>query len=148
MAALKSQFSIRWGDLDALGHVNHLVYLSWLEEARIALLREIGLTGGPGHEDSIGPILASLSCDYRIPLAYPGEVRVESWVSAVGRSSLTIDYQIFSERDEADEDQRVAVARSVIIAFDYQRSESAPLSEAQRERVTHWLGEAATLRPR
>ena len=148
MATLKSQFSIRWGDLDALGHVNHLVYLSWLEEARIVLLSKIGLTGGPGHEDPIGPILASLSCDYRAPLAYPGEVRVESWVSALGRSSLTIDYHIFLESAEAGDAQQVAVARSVIIAFDYQRSESAPLSEAQRARVTEWLGEAATLRPR
>ncbi|MEE2644611.1 MAG: hypothetical protein VYD19_06725, partial [Myxococcota bacterium] len=72
----------------------------------------------------------------------------ETWVSAIGRSSLTIDYHIFSESAVAGEDQLAAVARSVIIAFDYQRSESAALSEAQRTCVTHWLGEAATLRPR
>ena len=127
---LRSRFSVRWGELDALAHVNHRVYLRWIEEARIVLMKEIGLTGGLGLQEAIGPILASLSCDYLAPVSYPSEIEVETWVSAIGRASFTLDYAINLSGGEAT--QRVAAARTKIVAFDYQQHRSAPLSAVQR----------------
>ena len=127
---LRSRFSVRWGELDALAHVNHRVYLRWIEEARIILMKEIKLTGGPGLSAPLGPILASLNCDYLAPVTYPSEIEVETWVSAIGRASFTLDYAI--NLSEGARARRVAAARTKIVAFDYQQQRSAPLSAAQR----------------
>ena len=141
---LRSRFSVRWGELDALAHVNHRVYLRWIEEARIVLMNEIKLTGGPGRREPIGPILASLSCDYLAPVTYPSEVEVETWVSAIGRASFTLDYAINLSGGESA--QRVAAAQTKIVAFDYQQQRSAPLSAMQRAALEARTAPAISLR--
>ena len=141
---LRSRFSVRWGELDALAHVNHRVYLRWIEEARIVLMNEIKLTGGPGLPESIGPILASLSCDYLAPVTYPSEIEVETWVSAIGRASFTLDYAI--QLFEGETTQRVAAARTKIVAFDYQQQRSAPLNAMQRAALEARAAPAISLR--
>src|ERR1039458_3916242 len=59
-----------WGDHDAFGHVNNLVYLRWCETARVEYLLLVGLW--PSLPPAgLGPILANISCDYKRPLTFP-----------------------------------------------------------------------------
>jgi acyl-CoA thioester hydrolase len=84
--------TVQWGDMDALGHVNNARYFTWFESARIALFEKIGVvSAGPS---SLGPILATTTCDFLAPVHYPAKLRVSARCSKVGETSLTMQYQI------------------------------------------------------
>lgn len=108
---------VQWGDQDAFGHVNNVVYFRWCESARIDLLHKFPSSVSMSGK-SLGPILASISCDYRKQLRFPDTVHVGSMVSKIGRSSVEVSHAIFSEHwnDVAAE------ARSVLVIFDYQEN--------------------------
>lgn len=74
---------VQWGDQDTFGHVNNVVYLRWLESSRIAYMRRVGLFESLEAE-RIGPILASIKCDYRRQVTFPDTVAVG--VKAANRS--------------------------------------------------------------
>lgn len=106
---------VQWGDQDAFGHVNNVVYFRWCESARIDLLNKFPSSVSMSGK-SLGPILASISCDYRKQLHFPDTVHVGSVVSKIGRSSVEVSHAIFSEHWN----DIAAEARSVLVIFDYQ----------------------------
>jgi acyl-CoA thioester hydrolase len=88
------EIAVLWGDLDALGHVNNTRYFGWLEEARLAYLRMIGVD--LTLEAPQKPVLASTSVDFLRPVYWPDSVRVEGKTTRLGRTSLTMDYRVTS----------------------------------------------------
>src|SRR5277367_5877386 len=86
---------VQWGDQDAFGHVNNTIYFRWFESARIAYFERIGLNHLLEHEP-IGPILASMSCDYRRPVTYPDTVDIGMRVSRIGRTSVGMEHAVLS----------------------------------------------------
>jgi acyl-CoA thioester hydrolase len=82
---------IRWGDMDAMGHVNNTVYFRYMEQARIEWMAQIGY-GLDVREE--GPVIANASCNYRQPLTYPGDVEVKLFLGAPGRSSIPTYYEM------------------------------------------------------
>jgi acyl-CoA thioester hydrolase len=88
---------IRWGDMDALGHVNNTVYFRYMEQARIAWFYQ--LTGGSvaGYDASTGPVIINTSCTFATPLVYPGAVDVRMYLGKPGRTSIESYYEL--ERD-------------------------------------------------
>lgn len=110
------EIPVQWGDMDALRHVNNARYFTWFESARIAYVQRIGAASGIGVGGEVGPILASVSCDYLRPVAFPGAVRVGARVSEVGNSSLRMDYGV--ERADAP-DEICARGTSVIVLVRY-----------------------------
>ncbi|MEN8650382.1 thioesterase family protein [Streptomyces sp. 21So2-11] len=89
---------LRWSDMDAFGHVNNVVFLRYLEEARIDFM--FRLAPGEGSTSFTGgSVVARHEIDYVRPLVHRHEpVTVESWVTKIGAASLTIAYEI---KDEA-----------------------------------------------
>ena len=109
---------VRFRDCDAMGHVNNAVYSTYLEQARIAIL------GG------LEPfILARVEIDFQAELREGAEVEVRSRCSHVGRKSFTLDHEIWAA------ERRVAVAKSVLVGYDYEVGASVPLTENQRRRL-------------
>lgn len=105
---------VQWGDQDAFGHVSNVIYFRWFESARIDLLdafRSAVTMSGSG----LGPILASITCDYRRQLHFPDTVSVGSRITRVGRSSADIGHSMFSHQ----QGQVVAEGSSVIVIYDY-----------------------------
>lgn len=117
---------VRWRDLDALGHVNNAVYFTYLEQARVHYLREVGLP--PITPDDIGFILAEASCTYRAPLTM-GE-RVTIWVRAsrLGRSSFHFEYRM-----EGEDGRLAATAHSAQVCYDYRSGQTVPLPSHWRD---------------
>jgi acyl-CoA thioester hydrolase len=76
---------VRWGDLDAMGHVNNTVYFRYFETVRIEWLRTLGVTLG---RSDTGPVMASGFCNFRRQIEYPGELVARHFVVPPGRSSL------------------------------------------------------------
>lgn len=105
---------VQWGDQDAFGHVNNVIYFRWFESARIDLLNDchsaVTMSG-----TGLGPILASVKCDYRRQLRFPDTVFIGSKITRSGRSSADITHVIVSR----EQGEIVAEGVSVIVVFDY-----------------------------
>src|SRR4051794_37686910 len=87
---------VQWGDMDSFKHVNNTVFFRWFESARIAYWGRIGVDAMM-RDTRVGPILASVSCDYRRQVTYPDTVHVGAKVVRVGRSSVGMEYAVASE---------------------------------------------------
>src|SRR2546428_1145055 len=114
---------VAWGDMDSIGHVNNVVYLRWFESGRVAYFDRLHLTRGMG---AIGPILARQEIDYRLPLAYPDTVRIDTTVSSIGNTSFALSFRIASRKAN-----RVAAeGRGVCVMFDYRSGAKVPVSDS------------------
>ena len=77
--------AIRWGDMDAMGHLNNGTYFRYLETARIDWMVAIGCKPDPHGE---GPVIVNAFCNFYKQLAYPGDVRVKMYVSDPRRTTF------------------------------------------------------------
>ncbi len=115
---------LRWGDLDAMNHLNNTLYFRLMEEARICWFADNDMMTRPGESDRAdGPILAFASCDFLKPMTYPANATVTQTVTRIGRSSMDLDLTIAG--DEA-EPVLYARGRNVLVWMDYRNGRSAP----------------------
>ncbi|MDP3969227.1 MAG: thioesterase family protein [Nocardioides sp.] len=126
---------VRWSDVDAYGHVNNVKYFEYLQEARIACIRDLG----QGTDEALWVVVAGTDVDYLHPVLFrTTPYLVTSRIARVGGASVTIASEI---RDSAAADARVyARGEVVIVKFDRSTQRSAPLSEAQRARLVALRG--------
>lgn len=110
---------IRWGDMDALGHVNNTEYFRYVQEARAILFEQVQVVQ---PYERVG-VLAHASCDFVKPLLYPGDVVVSLVLTRVGRSSMEFDFLI-----ELQQEPGVVYARgkNIIVCTDMSRGVSSP----------------------
>jgi acyl-CoA thioester hydrolase len=120
---------VRWRDLDALGHVNNAVYLTYLEQARVHYMREVGL-GFQSLED-VGMILAEVTCTYHSPLSLGERVTIWVRVSELRNSSFFFEYRI-----EGEDGRLAATARSAQVCYDYRAGRSLPIPDHWRTAIT------------
>jgi acyl-CoA thioester hydrolase len=126
---------VQWGDMDAYQHVNNTVYFRWFESARIAYTAKLGLKTMK-IETGVGPILASIACDYRRQLTYPDTVHVGSRVTRIGRSSLAMEHLLVSQAARAV----AAEGRSTLVVFDYSANTPVPVPEPTRRAIREMEG--------
>ena len=89
---------IRWGDMDALGHVNNVIYFRYFEQARAAWLASIGEEGTINCADQ-GPLIITADATYLKPVVYPAQLLIRMLGEAPGRSSFVVRYEIFKRDD-------------------------------------------------
>lgn len=112
---------IRWGDMDALGHVNNTVYFRYMEQARIEWFNEIGCL--PDSQDE-GPVIVNAHCTFIRQLRYPGEIEIRTFVGPSGRSS----FETYVEIRRVDELTTLAAEGGAkIVWVDFQKEKSVPL---------------------
>jgi acyl-CoA thioester hydrolase len=128
---------VQWGEQDGFQHVNHAVYFRWFESARIAFWDRAGLWGMV-KQSRVGPILASVSCDYRRQLTYPDTVLVGSRVVRLGRTSFAMEQVVVSSAQRAV----AAQGRSTIVVFDYAASAPTPIPVSLRRAMEELQGQA------
>jgi acyl-CoA thioester hydrolase len=122
--AYRHRLSVRFRDCDAMGHVNHAVYFTYLEQCRLTCWRE--LTGTPSPHTRV--IIARAECDYRSPAHFGDELDVGIGIGEIGRSSFTLLYEIV----QAGDGRLVASGKTVMVSYDYTAGASTPLPEATR----------------
>ena len=86
------RIAIRWGDMDAMGHVNNTVYFRYMEQARIAWFETLVPQADAWGEISI--VIVNASCNFRRPINYPGTVEVSVFAGAPGGSSVATFYEL------------------------------------------------------
>jgi acyl-CoA thioester hydrolase len=124
------EIPVAWGEMDAFGHVNNVVYFRWFESARIAFFEAVGylaLMASTG----VGPILASADCRFRIPLAFPDRVHVGARVNERGEGEFLMGYATASERHG----RIAAEGTGRIVSYDYRQQCKAPLQAELVERL-------------
>jgi acyl-CoA thioester hydrolase len=118
---------VAWGEMDAFGHVNNIVYFRYFESARIAFLDAVGFRG----DDGAGPILASTHCRFRLPLEYPDTARVGARTADIAEDRFTMEYRIVSSRHGAV----AAEGGGVVVAYDYRARQKTALPAAVLRRM-------------
>ena len=76
---------IRWGDMDAMNHLNNGTYFRYLETIRIDWMRSIGCLPDARGE---GPVIVNAFCNFYKQLEYPGDVLTKMYVSSPGRTTF------------------------------------------------------------
>jgi acyl-CoA thioester hydrolase len=133
---------MRWADLDLLGHVNNVVFVDYLQEARVDMLRTHapdsradGLVGRPGE----GIVVVRHVVDYVAPLPFRFRpVKIECWVTELRAAWFTMAYEIF---DEAADGARTTYARASTVLSPYTFTTERPrrLSEDEKESLARFL---------
>lgn len=122
------RFDVRWGDMDALGHVNNSRYFTYFEQARVDWMRT--LPGG-GFSDGTGPVLARTACDFKRPITYPATLHIDVYAGEPGRSSLPTTYDV---RD--DDGTLYARGEAVIVWVDRATGRPTALPDAVHAALT------------
>ena len=123
---------VRFGDLDAMRHLNNVVFLRYFETARIAFIRQLA----PGHDPSnpegaaFGLIFAECHIGYRAPVHFDEVVEVHCTIDDVRRSSFRVPFRMLAG------DRLAAEGYGVLVGYDYAAGRAQPLPDALRERLT------------
>ena len=115
---------VRWGDLDAFGHVNNATYLVYAQEARYTWSKMIEMVVARAEVDFIAPI-------------YTGDIfiDVEIWVNKIGNSSFGLTYEM------KNGDEVLARIKTVQVTVSMETKKSRPLKDSEREFLTKYLEE-------
>jgi acyl-CoA thioester hydrolase len=118
---------VAFGDLDAFGHVNNAVYLSYLENARIGYMREVLVI--ESLEDLL-VIVAKVNIDFRSRASLGEVLEIGARVSRIGTKSFDLDHEI-----RGPDARLVAAASTTLVTFDYRGDTTMPVPELWRERI-------------
>ena len=119
------RFPVRWGEMDALGHVNNASYLRYFEESRILWGESLGM-----HLDGTGEgmILLKASVTYKKQVSYPADIDIDLLAGDIGRTS----FQLVNTLSIAGETSPAAIGEFVIVWFDYRTNKSMPVPATLR----------------
>lgn len=124
-----TEIPVRYRDLDPEGHVNHAVYVSFLELTRVRYMRAVIDAG----IDDLNAVVAHLEIDYKRPIAIGETVTVALGVTDLGRSSVTMAYEVRADGDVA------ATAETVMVRVD-DDGNATPMPEAWRATIREYEG--------
>jgi len=125
--------TIRWGDMDALRHVNNTVYFRFMEQARIEWLDHVGFVREP---DGCGPVVVNAHCSFNKQMTYPGQVEVRTLVGPPGRASFETYHEMrLLEADGRPGELVYAAGGAKIVWVDFTKQKSVPLPQ----QVLGWL---------
>ena len=119
---------LQWGDQDAFGHVNNTVPIRWFESARVAYLEQ-SVMSQMMQAGGLGPILASVTCNYRRQLHYPDRVSIGARIAKIGRSSMIMEHVVYSEKLDAV----AADGTSTVVVFDYETNRPTRIPDEIRK---------------
>jgi len=115
---------IRWGDMDAMGHVNNTIYFRYMEQARVSWFED-QLSRGDAWKDT-GIVIASASCNFKRALSYPGTVDVRLSVEPPGGSSVGTFYELVKD------DTLYADGAAVVVFIDMRSQKAVRIPEGIR----------------
>ena len=124
----QSDFPIRWGDMDSMGHVNNVMYFRYFEQVRLEWYEQAGFDPLPSKTSGI--VIVDNHAEYLKPLTYPMHVNVKMFAHSPGRSSfissylLTVDDVLFTR------------ASAKVVWIDPVAGKSVPLPERVRRLLT------------
>lgn len=124
---MRTRIEPRWGDMDALGHINSLEYLAYMQECRVQWLMEMELSF-----DEVTPVLVNLHGEFKAELVYPNTVEVVMYGTEPGRSSFITEYVVWAK---SKPDYLCATGYAKMVWIDSKQRRPAPLPETLRAKL-------------
>lgn len=118
--------NVAWGDMDAFGHVNNVMYYRYIESARINYFDALNI-----FEQKVLTVVASNQCKYLRPVFYPDQLKIAVRVDELRNSAMRMSYQLFSTA----QNELVATAEAVIVCVDQENMQKAAIPEDIREKI-------------
>lgn len=121
---------LRWGDMDAFGHVNNTLYFRYMEQGRIHWIESFGF--GAYHDEG-GALIANAFCNFYAQVSYPADIIVRTYIGKVGRTSVDT-YNLMSLSTKPDE--LCAAGGATLVWVNLKTNRPAPWPEP----IKHHLG--------
>ena len=118
----ETRMPVRWGDMDAMGHVNNAMYFRYLESTRLDWFRQIGFQPDPQGQ---GPVIVNAFCNFYKQLEYPGDVRVKMYVSDPARTTFE-SWATIERVDEPGVIYAAGGATTIWVDFPAQKAKTMP----------------------
>ena len=131
------ELPVQFRDIDRMGHVNHAVYLQYMETARVELARRLGMIR---DVSSSSFIVAMAHCEYKKPIRDEPRVTVSCWVSRIGDRSWDLDYTVSAGRVE------FAIGRTTQVGYNYNTRSTVRISEKLRKSLWKYAGKPLRFR--
>jgi len=132
MSDFRIALNVRWGDLDAFNHISNVAFLRYLEECRARWMESV-----PSHwrGPNSGPVVASMTINYRQVIVWPAAITVSLKPQSPGRSSIKLEHEIRAATDASDGDagELYADATTTLVWIDKKSGDSIPLPAAVRD---------------
>lgn len=129
---------MRWADMDQLGHINNVVYVDYLQEARVDMLRTHGPAAHTG-ELAEGVVVVRHEVTYAAPAHFDFRpVSIESWVTEIRAATFTLAYEVFHEADDGSRTVYLR-ARTVLTPYVFATERPRRLSDVERATLATFL---------
>jgi len=128
---MRKDIAVRWGDMDALGHVNNTCFLRYLEEIRLDWFDSFD---GEWSNESMGPVVAGISINFREPIVWPATLVVDLSAQWSGGKSMTLSHEI---RDADESGRLYADAKVVCVWVDHSSNSTRSLPGAVMRAMGH-----------
>ena len=123
---VKFKQKVAWGDMDAFGHVNNVIYYRYMESARIHYFERLNILNS-----DVGTVVASSECKYIKPVFFPDQLDIFCGVEEVRNSAFRMRYVLFSESQQ----QIVAEGQAVIVCVDKLKMHKVLIPEEIKEKI-------------
>ena len=128
---VRIELPVQFRDIDRMGHVNHAVYLQYMETARVELARRLDMIR---DVSSSSFIVAMAHAEYRKPIRDELRVTVSCWVSRIGERSWDLDYTVITGRVE------FAIGRTTQVGYNYRTRSTVRITEKLRRALMKYVG--------
>ena len=123
------RFPVRWGDMDAMGHVNNAVYFRYMESVRVEWMRAVGCEPSPKGQ---GPVIVNAFCNFYRQLEYPARLLLKLYVSDPARTT----FETWTTIERLDQPGVLAAAGgATVIWVDFPAQKAVPLPDWMRALV-------------
>ena len=121
---IHTKINVAWGEMDALQHVNNVVYFRYFETARIDFFNQINLLEDL-QKTGIGPVISENNARYKRPVTFPDTVLVGVTISDIQADRFMMHYNVFSQAQNA----LTTIGSSLVVMFNFKTGKKANLSE-------------------
>ncbi|OEF23522.1 acyl-CoA thioesterase [Vibrio rumoiensis] len=118
-----TEIPVAWGDMDALQHVNNVMYFRYFETARIDYFKRINLMENIAITQ-VGPIVSETSCRYKMPVTFPDTLLVGSKITDLQSDRFTMKYQVVSKKYN----KVTTLGSATVVMFDFKSNQKASLT--------------------
>jgi len=115
---------VQWGEMDAFQHVNNTVYFKYFENVRIKFMEDAGMLAAM-EQHNMGPILAKIEANFKIPVTYSDTIRTYLAVKSIGNSSFVVEHLVWSEKYQ----EIACTGEGVVVMLDYTNQTTVKLSD-------------------
>ena len=131
---LVEEIPVRWGDMDARGHVNNTVYFRYFESSRIALFHKLKVYE---EMEEIGdaPILVYTHCNFKAPVTYPDTIFVGVRIVSIEESKVKMTHSIVSK----NLNRKVADGEALVVWYNYREQKKGKISEILKKRMLEYI---------